>query len=307
MSQNSAVLTDKERSRQKMFAEFKRTFSGWLIMLPSLLLFVFFIWWPLLFSVRLSLFHAQSVNLTDFVGFDNYFSVVGDVNFWPAFYNTLAYTGWSLLIGFLVPIVVAVLVNEMVHCKGLFRIGTYVPNVVPQLATVVMWTYIYSAGSSGVLNIILSKFGIANQPWLQDARITKILIVVALTWKGFGSTMLIYLASLQGINQELYEAAAIDGAGIWNRIRYITVPNLYGVAKTLLILQIISVFQILYEPMVMTGGGPGNAAYSIMMLVYNYAFKEFNYPKASAVSIVICIMLVAITAIYNNIIKDRDM
>ncbi len=301
------AIDEKAFARRKFWASVKRNISGWLIMIPSLILFVFFVWWPLILSIRLSLFKAQGITLTDFVGFGNYVVVFENPDFRRAILNTFAYTGWSLVLGFLVPIILAVLMSEIVHMKGFFRIGIYFPNIMPGLATVIMWTFIFNPGETGVLNIILAAFGVHPWGWLESSTWVIPLIVLALTWKGCGATAIIYLASLQGINQELYEAAAIDGAGIWNRFKHITVPNLYSIARTLLILQIISVFQILYEPLVMTHGGPGNASLSIMQLVYRFAFTDFNYPKAAAVSVVICILLMAITVIYNNLIKEKDM
>lgn len=299
---------EKYVARNRRLASLKRNFSGWLIMIPSLILFVFFVWLPLFSSIRLSLFNATGFKVSDFVGFNNYFKVVNLPDFWPAVKNTFVYTGWSLVIGFFLPIIVALFMSEVVHWKGFFRIGTYFPNIMPGLAAVIMWTYIFKPDSTGVINIVRSMFGASGTVDLLGNASTVIpFIVVALTWKGFGATALIYLASLQGISQELYEAAAIDGASIWNRIWYITIPNLYGVARQLLILQIISVFQILYEPMVMTNGGPGNASISIMQLVYRLAFDDANYPLAAAVSVIIFVMLMGITIIYNKLIKEQDM
>jgi multiple sugar transport system permease protein len=130
---------------------------------------------------------------------------------------------------------------------------------------------------------------------------------MSLTWKGAGATTLLYIAGLQGIDPELYEAAIIDGAGILKRIRYITIPNIYNLARTLLILQIISVFQILYEPLVMTNGGPNNASISIMQLVFKFAFERFDYPKAASVSVIICLILAVLTVLYFKINKRKDM
>jgi multiple sugar transport system permease protein len=171
-----------------------------------------------------------------------------------------------------------------------------------------MWSYILGSGSNGVLNIILHNvFGMGPTVWLSNPHIVIPLIVTTMTWKGAGATALIYLAGLQGINPELYEASAIDGAGIWKRIWHITVPNIYNLGRTLLILQIIAVFQILYEPLVMTNGGPNDASISLMQLVYNYAFVNFDYSKASAVSFIIAIMLFILTALYMKLSKPKDM
>jgi len=284
----------------------RKNFSGWLLMLPPLILFAFFAWVPLLESVRLSLFRANGMRLIEFVGFQNYISVFRHPDFWPALRNTFSYTVWSLLIGFLIPIVLAVIINEIRAGKSFIKTSVYIPNVVPGMAMVLLWGFIFRPGNTGILNILLDKFGIGPQPWLTNPHWTIPLIVVTLTWKGAGATTLLYIAGLQGIDPELYDAAVIDGAGIFKRIRYITIPCIFNLARVLLILQIIAVFQILYEPLVMTNGGPNNASISIMHLVFKFAFERFDYPRAAAVSVIISIILIVLTLLYFKISKSRD-
>jgi multiple sugar transport system permease protein len=169
-----------------------------------------------------------------------------------------------------------------------------------------LWRFIFNPGETGILNILLSKIGVGSQPWLTNSAWTIPLIVITLTWKGAGATTLLYIAGLQGIDSELYEAAIMDGAGIFNRLRHITLPCIYNLALTLLILQVIAVFQILYEPLIMTNGGPNNASISIMQLVFKFAFINFDYPKAAAVSVIISFILVILTAAYFKISKRQD-
>ena len=284
----------------------KKNISGWLIMLPPVILFAFFVWEPLLESVRLSLYRAQGIRVTEFVGLKNYFDVAQHPDFLPALRNTFSYTFWSLIIGFLVPIVLAVIINEIRVGKSFVKTSVYIPNVVPGMAIVFLWGFIFRPGETGALNIILGKIGIAPLPWLTKPSWTIPLIVVTMTWKAAGATTLLYIAGLQGIDPELYEAAIMDGANIWKRLRYITIPCIYNLARTLLILQIIAVFQILYEPLIMTNGGPNNASISIMHLVYKFAFERFDYPKATAVSVIISIILVVLTLLYFKINKRQD-
>ena len=113
-------------------------------------------------------------------------------------------------------------------------------------------------------------------------------------------------AGISGINPEYYEAAAIDGAGVFQRIFHVTLPCILSLGKTMLILQVISVFQILYEPLVLTNGGPNNASLSIMLLVYQYAFTEFNYPCAAALSVMICIVLILLSGLYMYLTRKKD-
>lgn len=281
----------------------KKAATAWLIMAPTLILFAFFVWEPLLESVRLSLFTAKGIRLQQFVGLENYKFVIHDPNFIPAIRNTFFYTFWSLVIGYLVPIIMALLITETIHFKSFFRVGVYFPNIIPGIAIAMIWTYLFRPGNTGVLNMILSWVHLPPSNWLTNAAWTIPLIVVTMTWRSAGSTALIYMAGIESINPELYEAAAIDGAQTWARIRYITLPSIAGLAKTLLILQIIAVFQILYEPLVMTNGGPNNASTSIMQVVWKYAFENFDYPKAGAVSVIICMILIVLTALYFRLLR----
>ncbi len=295
------------RPRRSLRAKYGKDVIAWCIMLPSLILFSFFVWVPLVQSIRLSLYETQGIRTIQFAGLENFRAVFAHPDFWPAVRNTFSYTLWSLLIGFFVPIVLAVLIQEMVYGKSLFRVAIYLPNIVPGLATVFLWRYLFKSGDNGGLNMLLNAIGLPGGTWLSNATLAIPVIVVAMTWKGAGATALIYLAGLQGINPELYEAAIIDGANVRQRIAHITVPQLYNLGRTLLILQVIAVFQVLYEPLVMTNGGPNNASISLMQLVFRYAFERFDYAKAAAVSVIISVMLITLTLLYNKINKPRDM
>ena len=295
-----------DKNKKGILSFKKKDILGWAIMLPSLILFGFFVWEPLLESVRLSLYSAKGVELQDFVGFDNYVSVLNNVSFMDALLNTFKYIFWSLVIGFLVPILFAVLISETVRGKSFFRLSVYFPNMIPGMAVALLWKYFFKPGKMGVLNILLGKCGVEPQIWLTNATIVIPLIIIVMTWKSAGSTSLIYMAGISGINPEFYEAAAIDGAGVFKRIFHITIPCIISLGKTMLILQVIAVFQILYEPLVLTGGGPNNASLSIMLLVYRYAFIDFNYPAAAALSVIICIILIALSGLYMKLTKEKE-
>ncbi len=275
-------------------------FRAWLIMLPGIILMTFFVWEPLIESVRMSLYETENIELVKFVGLDNFISVMGKSNFQQALLNTFSYTFWSLLIGFLLPIFLAMLIGETVRGKGLFRTAAYLPNMLPGLAVIILWSAFFSGSKTGVLNILLSKLGVPAQTYLTQAEWVKPIIIAIATWKGAGATALIYMAGMASVNYELYEAAAIDGAGVLSRIRHILIPSITKLASTMLILQIISVFQIMYEPMVLTKGGPDNASLSMMQLMWQYAFGgSMNYGKASAVSVIVTIILLILTAVHS--------
>jgi len=284
----------------------KSDLFGWLIMLPSIILFGFFVWEPLFESVRMSLYSARGVELQEFVGLKNYETVLNSVYFEAAFINTFKYIGWSLVIGFLVPVILAIFISETVVGKSLFRTAVYFPNMIPGMAVSLMWIHFFKPGDTGVLNILLGMCGIEPNVWLNNAALTIPLIVITMTWKGAGSTSLIYMAGISGINPEYYEAAAIDGAGVFQRIFHITLPCILSLGKTMLILQVITVFQILYEPLVLTNGGPNNASMSLMLLVYRYAFRDFDYPKAAALSVLISIILILLSGLYMKLTKSKE-
>lgn len=280
----------------------KRTeeFKAWLIMLPGLALMTFFVWEPLLESIRMSLYETENVELVKFVFLDNFISVIGKSNFLQALMNTFGYTFWSLLIGFLLPIFLAMVIGETVRGKGLFRTAAYLPNMLPGLAVIILWSAFFSGGKNGVLNILLSHLGVPAQSYLTRADWVIPIIISVATWKGAGATALIYMAGMASVNTELYEAAAIDGAGVLDRVRHILLPSIKKLASTMLILQIISVFQIMYEPMVLTKGGPDNASLSMMQLMWQYAFGgSMNYGKASAVSVIVTAILLVLTAVHS--------
>jgi len=211
-------MNPKKKFRKLSGARTAENARAWLIMLPSLILMLFFVWEPLFESVRMSLYKTRNVELVKFIGFSNYISVVGKDDFMQALANTFSYTFWSLLIGFLLPVVLAVIIGETRRSKGFFRTVAYLPNMLPGLAVIILWSAFFSGEKSGVLNILLSKLGIPAQSYLTRSEWVIPIIIVIATWKGAGATALIYMASMAGISPELYEAAAIDGATAWNRI-----------------------------------------------------------------------------------------
>ncbi|MCL2253641.1 MAG: sugar ABC transporter permease, partial [Lachnospiraceae bacterium] len=209
------------KSKKRSAAYWLRQGSSWLIMLPGIGLFAFFLWWPLLQGIRMSMFKTRNIELVEFIGFENYVRVISREDFSQALSNTLSYTFWSLLIGFVIPILMALFIGETVRGRGFFRTAAYIPNILPGLAAVLLWKAFFSAERTGVINILLGYLGIEPIAFLSEANLVIPLIVITATWKGAGATALIYMAGLAGINPELYEAATIDGAGGLKRIRYI--------------------------------------------------------------------------------------
>jgi len=186
----------------------------------------------------------------------------------------------------------------MVYFKGYFKVSMYLPAIIPSISASLIWYYMYQPGAGGLLNMVRGLFGLAPSAWLQNAKLTIPLIITSMTWRGFGGTMVMYLATLQGINQELYQAATIDGAGILTRIRHVTLPHMRGVLLLLLIRQIIGIFQVMVEPLAMTGGGPNYASLSLSLQAYNYNFVFGQIDRALALGVITFVMLVFLTIAY---------
>lgn len=289
-------------------ARLRKDLFAWLLMIPSLVLFAFFVWGPLLDTVRMSFYQTKGMNLVKFVGLENYGKLLVQPAYKIAWKNTVKYTLCSLVVGLAVPVIIASLITEVSHFRGFFRVAAYYPNIIPSIAAVMIFTFFFGTGNSGVLNILLAKIGVGPVNFLTSEKWVIFWIVVAMTWKAAGSTALVYMSSISGISPDLYEAATIDGASPLRRFFSITIPTILKTGKTMLILQILAVFQILYEPMMMTNGGPNNASISIMELVYDLAFKQMKFSQAAALSVEVCLILIVLTVVYYAVANsvDRD-
>lgn len=296
----------REMRKSRKPIRFDRNLLTWFLLLPGLFLFSFYIWFPMINGMVLSFFHTEGFRPTEFIGLANYITLLGDNTFYIALKNSFFYVLWSILIGYFTPIILALTVNEVVHARGLVRTALYFPSMMPALAALLLWTFMMNPGKGGLFNAFLSVLGIEPFHWLENAHFTIPLIIVMATWKSAGATSLIYVASLQGISQELYEAASLDGAGVWQKLKYITLPGIYNIARLMLIIQVIFVFQILYEPLVATGGGPVNASLSLMLLNYNYTFRDFKVGMSAAVGVLVSLVLVVLSMVYLKASKEKD-
>lgn len=269
---------------------------------PLLASFGFFSWWPIVRSLVLSLQQTNFIT-TRWVGLENFQRVLADPLLGTAVWNTTWFTILAVLIGFPVPILLAVIIAELRRTRGLASVLAYLPVIIPPVVAVLLWKTFYRPDASGLFNTVLAWFGAGPLQWLNDGDLVIPAIVVQATWASFGTAVIIYLATLMTIRTELYEAAEIDGATIRRRFWHVTLPQMRGVLLVMLLLQLIGTFQVFTEPYIMTGGGPENRSMTILLLIYRYAFTSGDYGRATALSLMLAVVLTGLSALYLQLTK----
>lgn len=297
------VVTNNKNSKvKKAVSSILRDIPAWILILPAILVLCLVAWRPIFMGIRMAFMNNEG---TAYVGLENFKTVISDVLFMQALKNTVMYVVWSLILGMFLPIVVAIMLNETVHLNGMIKSALYLPQVIPTISASLLWYFVYMADETGLLNQILAFVGVASQTWLQNDKMTIPLIIASMTWRGFGFTSILYLASIQGINRELYEAAMIDGAGLLKRTVKITLPHMYPMILLFGINQVKNIFNIMIEPLTMTGGGPNNASLSLGLQSYRYAFQYFRMADSVALSTLMWIIIIVFTVVY--MIADKKL
>ena len=302
-----SLLTASPKTRNKMKNQKKiRTLGVWVLLLPAVIALYLMVWRPSVLGIVWSFFKMKGYTPTEFVGFENYMRVVTNTEFWPIMINTLEYVFWSFVIGFIPPILIAFMLNEMMHLRNTMRIIIYLPAILPGITILLLWYFIYSPEASGMLNILLAKLGMDPYIWLNDSRFTILFIVIQMTWAGFPGTMFLYYTTIQGISLDLYEAATIDGAGPFRRFCNVSLPQISGLLLINVVRQMIGVFQVMQEPMVMTGGGPNGASTSLGYQLYQYGFVQGRVGQSLALGTITFLILIVATLFYFKLNKKVE-
>lgn len=291
-------VNEIKRKRRNILGIRHNDISGWLFLVPVLFCIYISVLRPQIQGIYWSFFDMNGYEVKDFVGMENYRRVINNSVFVGALKNTMVYVVYSILLGFFVPIILAVALNEITRLRTTARFFIYLPCVLPGASMMLLWYFIYYPDAGGLLNMLLMKFGMEPYVWLQDAKNTILYIVIAMTWSGCGGTTLYYFASLQGINRELYEAALIDGAGFFRRLFTVTVPHISGIAVLFLVQQIIGVFSVTEQPMQMTDGGPNGASTTLGLEAYRYGFVSMKPNYAMAIGVIMFLILLVMTCFY---------
>ncbi len=308
MKQNISKTNVRGTRTAGLIRVVKRDWVGWLMLAPCVLMFLIFSWQPIVQTIITSFYETKGMDAVKFVGFENYINVVTDSNFVQTVINTFEYALWSFLFGCIPPVVLAIFLNEVMFAKGYLRASVYMPNMIPAVAISLMWSIMLDPADGGLLNVILNAVGLPASQWLNNPDTVIELIVITMAWRGMGSTIIIYIANLQGVNNDLYEAATLDGAGIFRRIWSVTLPHMSGLVKVMVLLNFINSFKIYVEPYAMTGGGPSGRSTTLTMLIQDYSFIYFRADKAAATGVMLAIMLGIFSIIYfrANMSSEED-
>jgi multiple sugar transport system permease protein len=281
--------------------------STLVFLLPMLIIFGIFSWYPILRAIVMSVQATNLVEPATFVGIGNFRDVLQDPLLWTAVKNTAYFAFLALVFGYPIPLVAAVLMSEVRKRRGLFSALAYLPVAVPPVVAVLLWKFFYDASPTGVFNTLLGWVGLGPLPWLQSSTWAMPSLVLEATWANAGATVIIYLAALTSVPPELYDAAEVDGASIWDKVWHVTLPHLREVLLVTLILQIIGTAQVFVEPYLFTGGGPSDSTLTILLLIYNYAFANSlggDYGSAAALSIMLALFLGLLSAVHFRLTRS---
>ena len=268
--------------RSRISLRRREAISGYLFILPAVL--GFFLWTagPMVFSAWISFHEWDLLRDPEWTGLGNYRRMMDDPLFWKSLRVTFAFVFIFVPVFQLLSFAISLLLNASARGISFFRTAYYLPTIVPIVASSVLWSWVFNS-EFGLLNSVVRRFGFSKILWLQDPDFALFSIIVMSLWT-FGGTMVIYLAGLQGIPQHLYEAAAIDGAGPWRKLRDVTVPMMSPVIFFNLVLGFINALQTFTQAFIITDGGPQNSTLFFALYLYRKAFRDFAMGYAAALA-----------------------
>ncbi|MCB2211665.1 sugar ABC transporter permease [bacterium] len=283
----------------------KEARAGRILIAPYVIFFLIFSAYPLIFSLVLVFHHWSIVGPLEWAGLDNFAELISDDVFWKSITNTLLFIIIHVPLQVVVALFLAAVLNENIPARGFFRASFFLPVVVSGVAVTVLWKQLFST-DAGLFNQVLAWFNIARVPWLSSPDWAMPSIAVMATWKNVGLYVILFLAGLQNVPRSLYEAAEMDGAGWWDKFRYITVPAINPVVVIVLILSTLGGFSLFIEPYVLTGGGPMNSTLSGVLYIYRQAFGFFRMGYAATVGLALAVVVVGVVLIQRRIVERED-
>ena len=277
----------------------RRSQAAYVLLSPYLILFVVILAYPLLYSLWLSMFDATLNRTPTFVGAGNFVQLFQDPEFHTALRNTFFFAFFAVLGETTLPLLMALAMNERLPFRTLFRTAFFLPVVTSWVVVSLIWSMLFA--QQGLVNSVVQLLGFGPQPFFSNGGQAMWIIIALSIWKNLGYYMVIYLAALQGVPQDLYEAAAVDGANRVRQLWHIAVPALRPVIYFVLTISIITSMQLFTQPFIMTNGGPLNATLSVVQLLYRHAFVQLEFGYGSAIAAVLLVLLVALSLINKRV------
>lgn len=287
----------------------KETFEAYLYLLPSLIIFAVFTFFPAFFSMVVSTFRWNLPGKAMFIGLENYIYLFTDAIEAPIFWKSLGNTFYFAVgvpINLIISLVLALLLNRKIRGVGIFRTAFFLPTITSTAAISVVWLWLFHPAQYGLFNSILISLGIPIQSWLRDPLLAMPCLIAMGIWSGMGYNIIIFLAGLQSIPSTYYEAAKIDGANTFSLFRFITWPLLGPTMFYVLTVGIINSLKAFTEIDVMTQGGPLNATNTTAYYLYQNAFQFFQMGKASAIAVLLFLLMLLLTWIQFRFV-DRSV
>ncbi len=300
---NSGLKLKKGNSMNN--TSFKENMTGYMFLLPSLIVLGLFLFIPAMMSLYYSLtdYYMLTPNLTKFIGLDNFKSLLSDVQFRKSIINIFQFVIFIMPIQVGTALGLALLVNKSRRGTLFYKVAYFSPVVMSLVVVSVLWLYLLNP-SSGLLNEVLQTFGIPAQPFLSSPNQAMYVIIFVSAWQGAGYQMLIFLAGLQNIPGEVYEASTIDGANKWQQLINITLPMLKPTSLLILTTTLIDAFKLVIQPMVMTQGGPLNSTLTPVYYIFRTGFTDRQIGFASALTVMYGGMIIIFTVIQRKFMGE---
>jgi ABC-type sugar transport system permease subunit len=299
------VVASREAGRRAQWSEtwrrVKKNRVAYLFIAPNIVTFLVFGVFPLLFSLYISLTRWSTLRAPRFVGLENFANLLEDPIFLKALTNTVVYTLLYVLPDMTIAFFLALLLHRVTRLRSLYTLACYIPVVTSTIIVALIFRWMYNP-DLGLINSYLLGLGIPRIGWLTDPNVALVSLVLMNLWKSAGYNMVLFLAALQGVPEELHEAAAIDGAGWWRRLANVTVPLLRPTILFVAIMSTIGSFQVFNSAYVLTQGGPAYATTTLVYFVYSQGFEFFNMGYAAAVSYVLFAILLVVALVQRRLL-----
>lgn len=287
--------------------------TGWGFMLPFMVVYALFLIWPVILMIKYSFTNKSLVGSggSQFLGLENYARLFSDPDFWSSLWHTVWFTILSTPPLVILALIFAMLTNRVIRGQWIFRFSFFAPFVLPVSVVALIWWYMMYSPGFGLIDGTLGRiFGssssLASIPWLTSTKTAMISIVITTVWWTLGFNFVLYLAGLQDIPRELYDAAAVDGAGVWAQARWITIPLLKRTTLLVLALQILASLKIFDQIYIMTSGGPDFSTRPIIEYFYDQGFTSYRIGFASAVSVVYFLIILAASIAWFVLSRRRE-